>query len=135
MKTQYGTILKRLRIENGLTQYELSKRLNTSNSVISMFERDLRQPSLEMLELYAKVCHTHVIIIMQEIYGGLPGLSQILSEPTATYSYLSKVDERIVESFKSNRYVYDKMMRNPENIMDLLEEAIRLAERYNKKKY
>lgn len=49
----FGNILKSLRIREGLTQDELAKKLGTSRSAISMYERGEREPELEVFEVIA----------------------------------------------------------------------------------
>ena len=48
-----GSIIKRLREQNNLTQNELAKLLEVSPSIIGMYEQDRRRPSFEMLEAIA----------------------------------------------------------------------------------
>ncbi|MFL8888651.1 LexA family protein [Helcococcus kunzii] len=50
-----GLKLKNIREELGYTQNELAKKLNLSKSAISMYERDERTPSIEILLEYAKL--------------------------------------------------------------------------------
>lgn len=48
--TNFATRLKELRVEKGLSQFELAKKLSTSKSTISMYEQGRRTPSYEGLE-------------------------------------------------------------------------------------
>ena len=41
--------IKKLREENGITQEDLAKRLDMSKGIISLYEKDERKPSLEVL--------------------------------------------------------------------------------------
>ena len=49
----FQNILKSLRKSQGLTQDELSKRLQISRSAIGMYEKGSREPDFETLELIA----------------------------------------------------------------------------------
>ncbi len=49
----FGEILRRLRLDNELTQGELGKRLGFSTSAIGMYERGEREPDFEKLEKIA----------------------------------------------------------------------------------
>lgn len=49
-----GTRLKQLRTESGLTQEELGKKVNVSKASISLYEKNLREPSRESLLTFAK---------------------------------------------------------------------------------
>lgn len=50
-----GNILKSLRKNNGKTQLELSKLLNVQKSTVSMYERNKRTPSPDVLKKYAQI--------------------------------------------------------------------------------
>lgn len=50
----FGTVLKNLRIEKGLTQIELANALNISRSTIGMYEQGKREPNLETQEKIAR---------------------------------------------------------------------------------
>ncbi|QKS72378.1 helix-turn-helix transcriptional regulator [Paenalkalicoccus suaedae] len=45
----FGESLRTLRLRHGLKQEELAQKLNISKSSISMYEKDRREPSLELL--------------------------------------------------------------------------------------
>src|SRR5690554_8088846 len=45
----FGLRLKHLRIEKGLTQDELAKKLGVAKSTISLYETNAREPNFEML--------------------------------------------------------------------------------------
>lgn len=53
-----GENIKRLRIENGMTQEQLAEELNTTKSAISKYELDKRQPRYETIERIAAIFHT-----------------------------------------------------------------------------
>ncbi|MCT2882633.1 helix-turn-helix domain-containing protein [Lentilactobacillus buchneri] len=48
-----GTRLKQLRNEKGLTQEELGKKINVSKASISLYEKNMREPSRESLLTFA----------------------------------------------------------------------------------
>jgi transcriptional regulator with XRE-family HTH domain len=48
-----GARLRELRLKNGLTQKEVSKRLNISESAVGMYERGEREPSHELTRQFA----------------------------------------------------------------------------------
>lgn len=49
----FSNVLKRLRINSGLSQEELGKKLGLAKSTISMYESGTREPNLETLEAIA----------------------------------------------------------------------------------
>ena len=55
MKTM-GTRLKELRLNAGYTGEEVGRMLQVSKSAISMWEKDLRSPSADLIERFADIC-------------------------------------------------------------------------------
>lgn len=53
----FGKRLKRLRIENNLSQDEVAKELHVSGSAIGMYERDEREPDISKLIQLAQIFH------------------------------------------------------------------------------
>ena len=51
----FGNILKKIRIENNLTQEELAKKITTSRSNIANYENDKNMPSIDILEKLSKI--------------------------------------------------------------------------------
>lgn len=49
----FKDVLKELRINRGLTQDDLSKRIGLAKSTISMYENGNREPNFKTLELFA----------------------------------------------------------------------------------
>lgn len=130
----YGVILKRLRIENGLTQTVLANRLNTSNSVISMIERDKQEITLPFLERYAKIFNTTALAIIQECYM-LEGKRFTLAEESSTYQVHSKIDMNILMLIKQNKTLYERMIKNPESVIALMNQIVIVTEEYIKNRY
>ena len=53
----FGSNLKELRTQNGLTQLQLATRLGVTKSVVSFYERQERTPSPDILRKLAAVFH------------------------------------------------------------------------------
>jgi transcriptional regulator with XRE-family HTH domain len=53
-RERFGANLRRLREAAGMTQMELGNRCDMQNSVISRYERGLRDPQLEAIAALAK---------------------------------------------------------------------------------
>ena len=51
--SRFSIIFKELRNNAGLTQQEIARSLDVSQSTITMWENDKRRPDLEMLEFIA----------------------------------------------------------------------------------
>ncbi len=49
----FQDVLKRLRLQNGMSQEELGLKIGVGKSAISMYESGAREPSLEILEAIA----------------------------------------------------------------------------------
>lgn len=70
-----GNKLKELRKSRGLTQEELGNLLGVAKSSVSMYERDFRRPSYEVLISYVDIFNTSV----DSILGSRNQLKDILS--------------------------------------------------------
>lgn len=55
VKENYGTLVKNLRIENGLTQYQVAEALGVTPGYISNVENNRTAMSLRILTYYAKL--------------------------------------------------------------------------------
>ena len=53
-KTEFGTILKELRLEKQMGQVELANALGVSKGIISLWENSLREPGLSSLIAIAR---------------------------------------------------------------------------------
>ena len=51
----FGNILKKIRLDNKLTQEELAQKINTSRSNIANYENNKNMPSLDILEKFSKL--------------------------------------------------------------------------------
>lgn len=60
-----GENIRRIRLERGLTQVELSKRLKVDRGYISNVERGLKNPTLSTIERVAKVLKVSVNELMK----------------------------------------------------------------------
>jgi transcriptional regulator with XRE-family HTH domain len=66
-RERFGTNLQRLRREAGLTQMELGNRSNMQHSVISRYERGLRDPQLEAIAALAKALGVRAADLVEDI--------------------------------------------------------------------
>lgn len=87
----FGITLKNLRKKNKMTQLQLAKRLNVSESLISRYESNEVQPSLDTLRTLAAVLNVSV----DELCG---------TEPRETVSLygLSKQQTQLVKTLIEN---------------------------------
>lgn len=60
MNNNFGERLKELRMEKGIGQVELSKELNVSKGIVSLWENGLREPKLSNLIVLAKFFEVHI---------------------------------------------------------------------------
>ena len=61
-KFKLGVILKEARIEAGLTQYEIAKKIHTTKSVISRIENHAEDIRLSTLDKFAKALNKNINI-------------------------------------------------------------------------
>ncbi len=84
----FGKTLHQLRTSRNITQLELSKYLKISKSLISMYERDQRKPSFEVLEGIADFFN----IDMNTLYGLTPTTK---SQPALTHKDERDIQKRL----------------------------------------
>ena len=60
----FGNNLKKIRLDNDLTQEELAKKINTSRSNIANYENDKNMPSVDMLEKMSKALNCSVDFLL-----------------------------------------------------------------------
>lgn len=60
----FGEILKKVRIDNNLTQEELAKKINTSRSNIANYENNKNKPSIEILEQISSVLNCSIDFLL-----------------------------------------------------------------------
>lgn len=91
MSTTMGTKIKDLREKAGMTQTELANKLGVSKSVVSAYEKGIRNPSFKVLPLLAKAFN------VTELYFFEKGEWQ--NQPvTIDISDLTKEQQRLVIS-------------------------------------
>ncbi len=54
----FGSRLKKLRLDTGLTQKQLADKLGVTKSVVSYYEQQERNPSPEILVQLSRIFHT-----------------------------------------------------------------------------
>jgi repressor LexA len=60
----FGNNLKKIRLDNDLTQEELAKKINTSRSNIANYENDKNMPSVDMLEKMSKALNCSIDFLL-----------------------------------------------------------------------
>jgi len=74
----FGTILKKLRQDSGLTQEELANKINTSRSNIANYENDKNMPSVDILDKLSQIFNCSIDYLMgKEEEQDLLNLSKI----------------------------------------------------------
>jgi transcriptional regulator with XRE-family HTH domain len=76
----FGVNLKRLRLEEGLTQQQLADRLGITKSVVSYYELSERYPSPEVLTKLASVFHVSTDYLLGLERGEMIDLSGLDEE-------------------------------------------------------
>ncbi|HRK54604.1 MAG TPA: helix-turn-helix transcriptional regulator [Cyclobacteriaceae bacterium] len=75
----FGKRLRNARLHIGLSQNDLAEQLNTSNKMISRYERDEVKPSIEVALKLAKILNTSVGFLLGEVkFPEDPELESIL---------------------------------------------------------
>lgn len=91
MNTTMGAKIKELREKAGMTQTELADRLGVSKSVISAYEKGIRNPSFKVLPLIAKTFNVTELYFFEKGEWGNQPLTIDISD-------LNKDQQKIVIS-------------------------------------
>ena len=62
---QFGSHLRKLRKEKGLTQAELAQKIGITQSVVAAYERSAKKPDMERLPVIAKALG----VMLEALYG------------------------------------------------------------------
>lgn len=62
----FNSVLKKLRLQDDLTQSELADKLGVGKSTVSMWEKGERKPSYEMLEAIADYFNVSMGVLLDE---------------------------------------------------------------------
>jgi len=105
----FGRRLKELREEKNLSQIELSKNLNISNSALSLYESDRRTPDFETLKriaLFFDVSTDYLLGLTDIRKYDLKNGSRILYLPNLPEEAVKLLEEHA--EFLKNKYGSDK---------------------------
>ena len=89
-----GDMIKKLRLEKGITQDELAKKLNLSASTISLYENNMRDPDIRTLIDLSKVFDVttdYLLELSKEKHGNIEEITRV----TDIYEYLEKLENNI----------------------------------------
>ena len=93
-----GTVMRKRRAELGFKQRHVAQQLEISEDYLSMLERELRTPAMDLLERWAKVLKVPVSYVLLEAEPINPGMSaqnQVIFEDIRKMAaeLLLKIDE------------------------------------------
>lgn len=131
----FGQTLCKLRTSHNITQAELSKYLKISKSLISMYERDKRKPSFEILEGIADFFN----VDMNTLHGVIIDNQNTFNNKDERdiqkklQSILDDLDSNAAISFYNGDQEMDEDTKNLLRIS--LENSIRLAKERAKQKF
>jgi transcriptional regulator with XRE-family HTH domain len=99
--SSFGKQLKRLRLQHELKQEELAAKMNISKSAVSMYERDEREPSFQLVKELASFFHVST--------DDLLGHNDSKLYHDKTDISLDKLSDDEVEYLKESLEIYRKM--------------------------
>lgn len=142
----FGTILKKIRQDNNLTQEELAKKINTSRSNIANYENNKNMPSVDVLEKISKVFNCSTDYLMgkskyrnQDTYIQLNELSLKKMYDNSLTNHEKEIINNIINRIKENNFAKEEVEnfieieveKTDSNIKDILKIMImRYYERY-----
>ncbi|MBI2749335.1 MAG: PAS domain-containing protein [Burkholderiales bacterium] len=80
-KSYFGAVIKRLRVQQGLTQEQLASLSDLERTFVSMLERGIKQPSLSTISNVATAfgikTYELLHLVEQEVHGNTPASSDL----------------------------------------------------------
>ncbi|MFJ7976502.1 helix-turn-helix domain-containing protein [Peribacillus sp. NPDC096379] len=135
--TTFGSRLRDLRKESGISQGDFGKLFSLSESTIGMYERDKRKPDFNTLEKFANYFGVSIDYLLTGVNN--------TSNPSTTKSALIEKDEKDIakrmEEIKKDLSSQDGLMFSGEplseeaveSLMEAMEHMVRQTQRINKK--
>lgn len=114
-----GRRLKKLRLENKMTQEELAKQLNLSKVTISCYENNSRTPSLETLLLICDIFNVDLpTLIGRETYA--------INEEINPYQAvrMSQEEMNLVKELRNHPDLYQKISSDPKRMIELIKKKL-----------
>lgn len=107
--------IKNARLQAGLTQKELAKRLGTSQQNIAQYETGKRVPKIETLQKIAKALKVSVNELRSDNEMMYEKLSADIADSMASFkkeitflNYLLSLGYEYIDTFHNNEYGYDR---------------------------
>lgn len=91
-----GSVIQEIRRKKELSQGDLAKQLNISQTYLSQIEGDKKTPSMELLQEISKVLEIPVYYLM---FKGLEPEKDIVPEKRDAYQKLSPAITSMIEGF------------------------------------
>lgn len=115
-----GERLKALRKAKGLTQTELGELLGVKKSVVCLYEKELRNPSIEnIIEM------VQIFDVSADYLIGSDCLVKTFSDNKAERTYaMTKEEVAFIEELKKNKMIYDILLADTKRGIELLKTKI-----------
>ncbi len=94
-----GAKIKELREKSGMTQTELAERLDLSKSVVSAYEKGIRNPSHKVLEQIADIFGVSLVSFFERGYWAHEAVTVNITDLTADQQ---KIIFSLVNEFRKN---------------------------------
>ena len=113
-----GVRLKALRLEKGMTQDDIAKKLNVTKSTISYYENDKRTPTVANLHELA--------YLMGVSFDYLVGNdSYVVADNDEKYgATMSKEEIEFVKEIRRYANLYEKVIENPKRFVELINKRL-----------
>ena len=102
-----GENIKNLRIKKGLTRQDLAKELNVSDSTISRYENNKREPNIEMLNKIAEILNvtTYQLMTGNSLFDGTGRLSKAFSDAIECYGN-TNINDHLSELLQKDKPIF-----------------------------
>ncbi|MFI3261001.1 MAG: helix-turn-helix transcriptional regulator [bacterium] len=115
-----GDRLKAKRLELGLTQEELGSLIGVGKSIICLYEKETRNPSVEnIIEL------VNIFGVSSDYLLGTDKILKTVSEDKIKYRTLTVEEELFLDEIKKDKVLYNILLQDPKKGSELIKKRIK----------
>ena len=114
-----GDRLRNLRRNKGLTQSQLGEMIGAKKSIVCLYEKEERNPSIEAI-----IDFVHIFGVSADYLLGTDNLIKTVDDQE-NYTYTMTTEEvAFIEELKKNKMIYSILLEDPKRGIDSLKNKI-----------
>lgn len=115
-----GERLRKLRKEKGLTQCELGEMIGVKKSIICLYEKEKRNPSIESMIDFVQIFGVSADYLL----GTECLIKTFANKKESKILTFTKEEVSFIQELKKNKDIYDILLQDPKRGMELIKTKI-----------